>query len=56
MCHPLLLVDADLDAPAIADRLGASRPTVDTHVQHVYRKFGVHSRRELEAMVREAGK
>lgn len=56
MCHPLVLVDADLDAPAIADRLGVSRPTVNTHVQHVYRKFDVRSRRELEAMVREAGK
>ena len=50
-----LLMD-DLDAAAIAERLGVSGATVHTHVSHVYTKFGVHSRKELERAVRAAGK
>ncbi len=46
-----LLVE-DLDAAAIAQRLGVSGATVHTHVSHVYAKFGVHSRKELERAVK----
>ena len=45
-----LLVD-DLDAATIAQRLSVSNATVHTHISHVYTKFGVHSRKELERMV-----
>ena len=46
-----LLMD-DLDAAAIAERLGVSGATVHTHVSHVYTKFAVHPRKELERAVR----
>ena len=49
-----LLVD-DLDAATIAQRLSVSNATVHTHISHVYTKFGVHSRKELERVV-QAGK
>lgn len=49
-----LLVE-DLDAAAIAQRLGVSGATVHTHVSHVYAKFGVHSRKELERAVKAEG-
>ena len=49
-----LMMD-DLDAAGIAARLGVSGATVHTHVQHVYAKFGVHSRKELERAVRAKG-
>ena len=45
-----LLVD-DLDAATIAQRLSVSGATVHTHISHVYTKFGVHSRKELERVV-----
>lgn len=45
-----LLMD-DMDPAAIAERLGVSGATVHTHVSHVYAKFGVHSRKELERAV-----
>ena len=45
-----LLVD-DLDAATIAQRLSVSNATVHTHISHVYTKFGVHSRKELERVV-----
>lgn len=48
-----LLVD-DLDPAAIAQHLGVSGATVHTHVSHVYTKFGVHSRKELERAVEAA--
>lgn len=48
-----LLVLGELDAPAIAEELSVSRATVNTHVQHIYRKFGVHGRRELLAVLGE---
>ena len=46
-----LLVD-DLDAATIAQRLSVSNATVHTHISHVYTKFGVHSRKELERVVK----
>jgi LuxR family maltose regulon positive regulatory protein len=35
---------------AIGDELGIGRPTVKTHVQHIYEKLGVNTR--AEAVVR----
>ncbi len=46
-----VLMVRDLDAPAIAEELSVSRATVNTHVQHIYRKFGVHGRKELLAVL-----
>lgn len=46
-----LLMVRELDAPAIAEELSVSRATVNTHVQHIYRKFGVHGRKELLAVL-----
>ena len=43
----ILLMD-DLDPADIAAELGVSAATVHTHVQHVYTKFAVHSRKDLE--------
>jgi DNA-binding CsgD family transcriptional regulator len=34
----------------IADQLYVSTSTVDTHLEHIYSKLGIHSRRELMAM------
>lgn len=50
-----LLLMRDLDALAIAEELSVSRATVNTHVQHIYRKFGVHGRKELYALLAERG-
>lgn len=41
------LVDAGLIYREIGERLFVSRRTVETHVQHVFRKLGISSRREL---------
>ena len=46
------LLMSNLDAKSIADQLGISRTTVNTHIQHVYTKFGVHSYKELARVVR----
>lgn len=48
-----VLLMEDLDAQAIAVRLGISRTTVNTHIQHVYTKFGVHSYKELSRAMRK---
>lgn len=34
-------------ADAICERLAVSRSTINTHMQEIYRRFGVHSRQEL---------
>ena len=50
-----LLMD-DLDGAAIASELGVSTATVHTHVQHVYAKLDVHSRKELQRLLDEQTK
>jgi DNA-binding CsgD family transcriptional regulator len=35
------------DLPFIRDKLYISRNTVNTHVKHIYSKFGIHSKQEL---------
>lgn len=47
----LLLLAQGNDVAAIGERLVLSKGTVRNHVQHVYRKFDVHSREELVARV-----
>ena len=41
------LAAAGLSSDAIAQRLFLSVRTVDNHIQHVYQKLGIASRREL---------
>ena len=38
----------------IGERLVLSKGTVRNHVQHIYRKFGVHSREELNGQLAKA--
>ena len=40
---------------AIGDRLGISRPTVKTHVQHIYEKLGATNRAEAVDLAESAG-
>ncbi len=42
-----LLLARGLDIPQIADEITLSRNTVKTHVNHIYRKCGIHSKEEL---------
>lgn len=51
----LLLLAQGNDVASIGESLVLSRGTVRNHVQHVYRKFGVHSREELVARVGAEG-
>ncbi len=39
---------------AIGDRLGISRPTVKTHVQHIYEKLGATNRAEAVDLAESA--
>lgn len=52
----LALLAEGLDAPEIARILCISRPTVNTHIQHIYAKVGVHSKAELLARTEVLGK
>lgn len=47
----LALLMTDLDNAGIARRLNVSRPTINTHVQHIYAKCNVHSRQELATKI-----
>ena len=40
---------------AIGDHLGISRPTVKTHVQHIYKKLGATNRSEAVESAESAG-
>ena len=40
---------------AIGDELGVGRPTVKTHVEHIYRKLGATKRAEAVALAENAG-
>ncbi|MFO0590327.1 MAG: helix-turn-helix transcriptional regulator [Polyangiaceae bacterium] len=44
-----LLVSTGLSCKEIAARLGLSEGTIRTHMERIYRAFGVHSRPELTA-------
>jgi LuxR family maltose regulon positive regulatory protein len=48
----LRLLDAGLSNPEIAEELVVSVNTIKTHVQSIYRKLGVSSRREARAFLR----
>lgn len=43
----LMLLARGRNVPFIAGRLGISRTTVKTHIEHVYRKLGVSERQEM---------
>jgi two-component system, NarL family, response regulator LiaR len=47
------MITQDLDTRAIAERLVVSEDTVYSHVKHLFRKLGVHSRAEAVQMARE---
>lgn len=51
----LSLIMQGRNVPAVATELVVSRNTVQTHVRHIYERFGVHSRQELVAFVNEFG-
>lgn len=51
----MLLLVQGRSAARVADSLGVSAATVNSHVHHVYRKLGVHSRQELLDMVEQEG-
>jgi LuxR family maltose regulon positive regulatory protein len=40
---------------AIGDELGIGRPTVKTHVQHIYKKLGANTRAEAVERAERAG-
>jgi len=40
---------------AIGDELGIGRPTVKTHVQHIYKKLGVNTRAGAVERAESAG-
>ena len=51
----LKLLDTDLSHREIAARLFISLATVKTHIQHLYRKLGVHARHQAVALGKERG-
>ncbi len=48
-------LQTNLTQPEIAAELGVSPNTVNTHISHVYRKFGAHCRREAVEGARRLG-
>ncbi len=51
----LTLLPTHLTLAAIGEHLGMSRPTVKTHVQHIYKKLGATSRAEAVETAENAG-
>lgn len=45
----LRLVAEGMGSNRVAERLGISRPTVDTHVRNIFEKLGVHNRHAMVA-------
>jgi DNA-binding CsgD family transcriptional regulator len=50
-----MLAATGLSSPQVAQSLGISTRTVDNHLQQVYRKLGISSRRELSVAFRPVG-
>ena len=50
----LTLLETHRTLAAIGDRLGISRPTVKTHVQHIYEKLGATNRAEAVDLAESA--
>jgi predicted ATPase/DNA-binding NarL/FixJ family response regulator len=50
------LVAEGLTNPQIAERMFVSAGTVKTHISHIFRKLGLHSRTELSTLVGERSK
>ena len=50
----LTLLPTHLTLAAIGDHLGISRPTVKTHVQHIYKKLGAANRAEAVDLAESA--
>lgn len=51
----MALVGKGYTATAVAEKLVISPYTVNTHVQHIYRKLGIHKRSELISYLHRAG-
>lgn len=51
----LILLPTHRTLAAIGDRLGVRRPTVKTHVQHIYKKLGAANRAEAVELAESAG-
>ena len=51
----LSLLPTHLTLAAIGDHLGIGRPTVKTHVQHIYEKLGATNRAEAVELAENAG-
>lgn len=51
----MILTAKGRSATRIADDLGVTVATVNTHVHHVYRKLGVHSRQQLMDLIEQEG-
>ena len=51
----LALLPTHRTLAAIGDELGIGRPTVKTHVQHIYEKLGATNRAEAVQLAESAG-
>ena len=51
----LVLVAKGRSAARIADDLGVTLATINSHINHIYRKLGIHSRQELIDIVEIGG-
>ncbi len=49
----LLLAAQGLGRKEIGDRLSLSGETIKTHMSHIYQKLGIHSRQELDSLIRD---